>query len=105
VKNELHTISIGQTTHNQSNNLVCSAVCSIYLACGAVCCTVLLYVAVRCSVLQCNMHVCTFFVYLIGVNTRVSVYGTHVHIIGVCPTHVYIKMCVSDVYICSHSVE
>jgi len=98
VENELYTISIGQTTHNQSKNcdfsknLACGAVCSMILACGAVCCSVsqcvavcrsvLQCVAVCCSVLQCDIHVCTFFVYLIGVNTRMRVYEATLRLVG-----------------------
>jgi len=66
VKNELQTISIGQTTHNQSpksglrrslfdNSCLC---CSV-LQCVAVYCSVLQCVAVCCSVLQCVVVCCS----------------------------------------------
>ena len=72
------------------------------LQCVAVCCSMLQYVAVCCSVLQCDIHVCTFFVYLIGVNTRMSVYETHICTLLVCVLHMCTLRCVSPMYVFAH---
>jgi len=62
-------------------------------------------VAVCCSVLQCDIHVCTFYVYLIGVNTRMSVYETHICTLLVCVLHICTLRCVSPMYVFAHNMS